>query len=253
MSNPLLERARIPGETVRLPSLGLFYTNGELSPDVKNGEVHVYPMSAYDEIIMHSVDRLINGTAFDEVFSRCIPSILKPLELFSKDIDFLMICLKRVTYGPMITVNYQHTCDDAKYHSYEVDVSPFINTSKVIDPTTVNTTYQTILENGQVVHIHPIKMKDVISLMQEAQQNTGTQEKVLDSLATVIASVDEVTDKNHILEWLHTIPVKMHKQISASVDSSSDWGPSTIVEGKCKDCGADIKIDVPLNPVIFFT
>jgi len=44
--NPLIERAYVPGETHTLPSGGLFYKNGELSNDVKNGEITVNPMTA---------------------------------------------------------------------------------------------------------------------------------------------------------------------------------------------------------------
>jgi len=40
-SNPLLENLRLPGETVRLPSGGMFYKNGELASHVNNGEIHV--------------------------------------------------------------------------------------------------------------------------------------------------------------------------------------------------------------------
>ena len=39
--NPLLASLRIPGETFRLPSHGLFYTDGELDDSVVNGEVEV--------------------------------------------------------------------------------------------------------------------------------------------------------------------------------------------------------------------
>lgn len=268
MSNPLLEKLKIPGETVRLPSLGIFYKNGELSADSQNGEVHIYPMSAYDELIMHSPDKLINGHAIAEVFSRCIPSVIKPLDLFSKDVDFLMMCLRRVTYGPEINIDYQHFCADAKTHTYPIDISKFITNAKNINPTLINSLYTVALENNQIVKIHPIRLKDVISLMQETQKiskkhSTNAEQldadtlsagesNLLDSISRVIESVDDVTDQQLILEWLRNLPVKMHRQLSKAIDSSSDWGTNTETVEKCKDCGESITLEVPLNPLTFF-
>ena len=56
--NPLLARVEMPGSTFQLPSRGLFYNNDELRGDVEMGEVHISPMSAYDEILMKSPDHL---------------------------------------------------------------------------------------------------------------------------------------------------------------------------------------------------
>ena len=61
LNNPLLRNIQLPGDTVRLPSRGIFYNNGELTPSTQNGEVHVYPMKAIDEIIMRSPDKLLSG------------------------------------------------------------------------------------------------------------------------------------------------------------------------------------------------
>ena len=88
-SNPLLERIRIPGETFTLPSQGIFYKNGELDDDSKNGEVYIYPMVTYDEIVLKTPDKLFSGEAITEVFQRCVPQIKKPMELLAKDVDFI--------------------------------------------------------------------------------------------------------------------------------------------------------------------
>jgi len=88
--NPLLTRVEMPGSTFQLPSRGLFYDNGELRDDVEMGEVHVHPMSAFDEILMKTPDALFSGEAVHKVFLRCIPQVLQPVELLAKDVDFLL-------------------------------------------------------------------------------------------------------------------------------------------------------------------
>jgi hypothetical protein len=260
--NPLLQRIKMPGETVRLPSGGLFYKNGELSSKVTNGEVHIYPMSTYDEIVFKSPEKLINGTAIDEVFKRCIPDVEKPLELFAKDVDYLATALKRVTFGPFLDVKYNHRCSEtAIEREYKCDVNVFLKNSKIIDPTKLTETYTVKLPNGQSIEIIPIRFKSVIGMMESAklQQNSDVDDtvyltnRVLDSLSQVIESVDKITDKVFIREWLGKISAGWKTQISIAIEKSGDWGPDFKYKTKCEDCKQDIELDIPLNPVTFFT
>jgi hypothetical protein len=255
--NPLLERIQIPGQTFRLPSGGLFYTDGELSPDVTNGEIHIFPLTALDEIVIRNPDKILNGKAICEVFARCIPDIKKPEMLFSKDVDFLLMTLRRVSYGQFIDLNYTHNCKDAKEHTYKVDLDPFIDQSKAIDPSSVNTLYVIAMPNGQKVSIKPIRFIHTVNIMQSAQYDTSNmvdlQKQLFDIMATVIDSVDEVKDSDQIYEWVCKIPRDWFKLISDAIDKSSDWGPKGVHKTKCPDCQADLELDVPLNPIVFFT
>lgn len=252
--NPLLDRARLPGQTFGLPSKGIFYTNGELSPGIKDGEVHVYPMTALDEIIIRSPDKLYSGDAIVEVFNRCIPDILKPKELFAKDIDFLMVCLRKVSYGDEFEIKYTHDCENAKEHSYIIPMDPFIRNAKVLDPTTVQGKFTIELDNEQKVRLHPIKYKDVLDIVQasDSESTEDTQDRVIQTLLGIIESVDDITDKGMIKEWINAIPVGWAHKISDAIDDTSDWGPAFTYTITCKDCGKEVKIDAPMNPVSFF-
>jgi len=257
--NPLLERIKLPGETVRLPSGGIFYKHDELGQSVKNGEVHVYPMSTYDEIVFKSADKLINGTAIEEVFRRCIPDVEKPLQLFAKDVDYLMMALKRVTFGPTLEIKYNHRCSETtKEHTYLCDVNMFMRNAKIIDPTKLTENYKIILPNGQVVEITPIRFSNVIEMMQDVTGQkdmddiTYLTNRILRSITGVIDSVDGITEKEFIMEWLEKLGAGWMKHISEAVEKSGDWGPDTVFKSNCKDCGNEIEIEVPLNPVTFF-
>jgi len=257
-TNPLLERVKIPGASYRLPSGGLFYTDEELDmSSAKDGEVHVYPMNALDEIVIRSPDKILNGMAIAEVFKRCIPEIKQPAKLFAKDVDFLMMALRHVTYGPTIDMSYTHTCEGAKEHQYTINIDEFISSAKSIDPTTINEQFTVTVPNGQIVKLHPIRFRDVIEIMQSSKydqtQSSSVQRQIFDTLVTVIASVDEVTDKAMIYEWVTTVPSQWFRQISESIDKNSDWGPKTIKTVKCLDCKAEIELELPLNPILFFT
>lgn len=255
--NPLLARVKIPGRIFQLPSGGVFYNNGELAEGVENGEVHVHPMTALDEITMKNPDMLFSGKAISIVFKHCIPDIRKPDELFAKDIDALMIYLRSVTYGPQYEIEAIHDCEDAKHQSYIIDVEEMVTSMVNITQDTIDTLYTVTLENGQVVKMQPIRYKHVLQLlkMNENKQSLTVEDQeknLLTNLLNVIVSVDEIEDKKMITEWARAISPRMMSSLAEAIDRSQDWGPQTAKTVKCKDCGEDLLIEIPINPISFF-
>jgi hypothetical protein len=259
-TNPLLQRIRLPGETFPLPSGGLFYGDGILDPSVTNAEIHVHPMTALDEIVMKTPDLLFSGKAVDQVFARCIPHVLKPSELLAKDVDFLLTCLRKISYGDEMQVDYKHSCPNAKTHTYAVSVSDFIRNAKRIDPTSITKDFSVDFPNGQKAKIQPIKFSEFVNLMQSMnteREDEMTPEKLrdamIDTIADIVVSVDEVTDRRMIREWLMELSPQYLTLINNKLNESSDWGPDFDVTVTCKDCGEQITFTAPLNPLSFFT
>ena len=145
-NNPLMSKIKLPGRTFQLPSRGALYKNGELS--CNEGEIHVHPLSAIAEISLKNPDLLFNGKAIEAVFEECIPDIKKVTELYGRDIDAIMFFLRMVTYGPEFVINVTHSCEDAKSHSYSVDLEKMIQDFKFLDPTVVENDYTVNLQNG---------------------------------------------------------------------------------------------------------
>lgn len=256
-SNPLLSKLHTPGSTFKLPSGGLFYTNGELTPDVQDGEVHVQPMTAYDEILLKSPDMLFSGQGVVKVFERCIPQIKNPLGLLAKDVDFLMACLHHVTYGASLDVTYKHTCENAKSHTYIIDLNQVLKSTKLIDPTTASTIYHETMPNGQVVAFEPVRYNTIITFLQKMDQSNNKtpeaeHESMLDALCSIIKKVDDTEDPTMIREWLKAVSAAYIKHIQSVMERIADWGPDFIVETKCKDCGEHFDLSLPLNPISFF-
>lgn len=256
-TNPLMGRIRIPGESFTLPSQGLFYNSGELSQDVTNGEIHILPMTAVDEIAFRSVDKLFTGKAVEEVLSRRVPQLVKPMDLLAKDVDYLLTCLRQMSYGPSIDVIYEHDCVNAKQHTYDVDISTFIKGAKKIDPTTIAKTFMVTLSNGQVVKLRPILFRDVVHIYKSTESNQNmtedeANELAFDTIVAVIVAVDEVTDKAHIKEWFKNIPVYDATLMRSYIENTSDWGATFKTKQVCKDCGQEVEFLVTTNPLHFF-
>lgn len=262
MSNPLLSNLRIPGTVVRLPSRGLFYKNGEIDPTVTDGEVTITPMTLVDEIVMKSIDKLFSGDSINEVLTRCAPQILKPKMLLAKDVDFLMIQLRRISFGEQVEVKYNHKCNEAaKEQTYIVDISKdMLSKSREINIAAANT--NDIKIGNQIVKLGPTIFADLIKILQANDKEIKEDERLereLDIICSAIRAVSEVgttnmvTDTGFIKEWLRTIPRDWVKQMIDKMSTVSDWGSSTSVDLSCKDCQQPIKLDVPLNPLSFFT
>jgi hypothetical protein len=255
--NPLLAKLRIPGRTFQLPSRGALYNNGELGA-VANGEIHVYPLSALAEINLKNPDTLFNGKAVEAVFGECIPDIKKPTELFARDIDAIMLFLRLVTYGPNFEISVKHTCKDAKDHSYIVDLEQQLQKMVYLDPTVIEEKYSCTLQNGQVVRVHPLKFNHMIELFQlNANKSEFTEEQtkanIVFNLKGVIESVDGVSDPKLIEPWIRAASTPMHNRVTEAFERTNEWGPVSTVKLTCKDCGEQFDVELPMNPISFFT
>jgi hypothetical protein len=254
-TNPLLQKLKLPGRTFQLPSRGAFYKKNELSSD--EGEIHVHPLSALAEINLKNPDLLFNGKAVEGVFAECIPEIKKATELFGRDIDAIMFFLRLVTYGPQFNITVKHTCAEAKEHSYIVNIEDQIHKMTFLDPTDLDQ-FTVVMPNDQVVKIHPLKFEHMIKLF---QMNTGKTEfssddqkkNVVFNLTNVIDSIDDVTDKKFIEEWVRLASSPFHNRITEAIDKSNKWGPEQVCKITCKDCGEVMDVELPLNPISFFT
>ena len=179
------------------------------------------------------------------------------MELLAKDVDFLLICLRKVSFGETMTIEHTHTCKDAKEHSYDVDIADFIRTTVRIEPVTFKSKYKVELDNHQVVNMSPIRFKDYIRIMQMSENESFTPEDIknqmVESLTNVIRSVDEIEDPVLIAQWLDTIKAGWMRQITDHIEVMTDWGPTFATEIECRDCKQKVKVSPPLNPIAFFT
>jgi len=255
--NPLLSKLKMPGRIFQLPSRGLLYSDGELSPTIKDAELHVRPMSAFDEIIMKNPDLLFSGKALDQVFATCVPGIEKPVQLLGKDVDALMLFLRLVTYGPQYDIVANHYCENSMQHRYSVDLEKLMASMKYIDPTTIEEQYRLTMANGQVVQIQPVRYAHVIEMLQanEGKKKLSVedvQNNLMINLRNVIKSVDGIEDKELITGWIKEAPASYINTIADSVEKTHDWGLDLSVTLKCKDCGEDYSIQIPINPISFF-
>lgn len=257
-TNPLLQKLRIiQGETVRLPSRGLLYEDGILDPNVTDGEVRISPMTIRDEILMRSPDALLSGEAIATVIGRCVPQILKPLQLHYADLDFIFLALRKVSYGPELEVNYKHDCDSAREHSYIVDIDKKLRDCVYLDPLTIEDQYVLYVEEtDQTVIFKPIRTQDMIDILapqaEKEMSNAEIEQEMIKLATTQIVSIDGERDRLNILEWAANVPASVMRSIREKLEKMERWGVSYKFGIDCRDCGNHVEAEVPLNTVSFF-
>lgn len=266
--NPLLARlSKLPGSSIRLPSRGIFYKNGELDEEVIDGEVVVFQMTATDDVLMKSPDMLYQGTAIDSVIRRCIPQIKKPMDLLIGDIDFILTQLRRLSYGSHIPVEYACPCTkDAKElarrqsageNTYSIPLDAFIQSSKELSVSDFNKNYKIVLSNKQSVVLRPLRFCDFIKIQQMNDSEKFTEaSKIEDFLAAhytaFTQSVDDIADQELIHEWYKHLPREDSEQIQDKLADAGTWGIDFKYSVTCTHCKKATELTTQLNPLYFF-
>jgi hypothetical protein len=259
--NPLIHKMiksnAIPGTVFRLPSKGIPYTNGELADEVLGGEILIYPMSTLDEIYLKSPDMLFQGTAVEKTLVRCCPQIIKPLELLAKDVDYILTCMRQVSYGNILTVPYECNCPKAKPIDLQVPVSDFLSKTKTISEKSLKQLTFTL--DSFLIKTKYVRFGQMIKLNQEnlTEGDEDTPDNIFDTfiknLAANIESIDAIEDNNIIVDFLKAQQRSFQMSLLKNIQDINNWGVNFEYKFTCKYCDKVKTTAIALNPVSFFT
>jgi hypothetical protein len=263
-TNPLLNSLKLPGRVFQLPSKGIFYAPGILADTSEHAEVQVKPLSALAEIKLRSPDMLFSGRALAEVCQECIPEILQPYELLSKDIDAIFCFLRIVTYGAEMEIKSTHECAGAKLTTHVVDIEQIVMNANNLILDHALTLYTMTLSNEQKLMLKPVTFKSAMHVMQlrrdveQIMSAGGTSQELIEKtiiqdMLSIIESVEGITDVSMIEEWLRQLPKKYYKEITSYSKSANEWGFNLTAQLTCKECGEVYPHNLELDPINFFT
>jgi hypothetical protein len=269
--NPLKQYFRRPAIYLKLPSAGQGYEPGvlELPP---NGELPIYPMTAIDEITARTPDALYNGTAVVEIMKSCLPNVKDPWEVFSSDLDAIMIGIKVASNGNDIEMESE--CPKCKETGkYGVNLAVMLAQLKSGDYT------KELNIHDLYFKFRPLKYKEMndINLKQfeiqktlvpidtdtEEQRNKKNQEALkvvtdltIDVLSKAIEYIKTptgiVTDKQFILEFLRNCDRLTYNKVrdyTTELKDQTEMPPLDIV---CVNCSHPYKSKFTLNVTDFF-
>lgn len=258
--NPLIVKMNksnaMPGMTFRLPSRGVPYENGEIDSDVQDGEILVHPMSTLDDIYLKTPDMLFQGTAIEQTVSRCCPQIKSPLDLLSKDVDYVLSAMRMVSYGNILAVPFKCNCEKAKEIDVEVPINNFVNRAKTITKEDLDRLTFDLF--GFRIELQYVTFRNMLALgQQDMETDEVTPEEIFSkfirNLAVNVKAIDGITDKEMILEFLRKQQRKFQMALLDHVRDANSWGLNFDHAFTCKWCGEQRSVTVSLNPVSFFT
>ena len=271
--SPLKKYTRQPKIYIDLPSKGKYYSNNVLYED-SYSNLAVFSMTANDEILYRTPDALINGQATAKNIQSCIPSILKPFNLVTLDVDALLLSIRLATYGPKMQIGQRcRKCNEE--NEYEVDISKYIeylnrlefddsmmyNDFKINFVPLTYTNY-TDLQKESVGYQRALSIQ-IPNIVDEDEKAKAT-DQILSSIAkmnmkSILLSINSIEvegevekDKKAIYEFIESYDVDMFKAIKAHIDKQYETWLLPEETVKCTACDAENKIRITIDQTDFF-
>jgi hypothetical protein len=281
--NPLSAYFRAPKLYTSIPSGGQFYDPGviEFSGE-QNGELAIYPMTTKDELLLKNPDALLNGEAVASLIHSCVPEVKNARELYSADVDCLLIAIRGASGGDDVDVAAQcPVCETTT--DVTVSVSESLTKMEKLDDL-----YSITLKNGLKIVGAPFSYKNTIKAgvasfqstrsMQSISELTDDMERLkafnvsfvkladlnfellVDAIHDITYQNEEgedvaLTDKKIIREFLENIDSSAGKEIEEFINNINSKGVNNKVRVSCsnEECDNEYESDINFDPVNFFT
>lgn len=272
-SNPLSQWFRQPKIFVKLPSQGNYYPTGALDKS-STGEYPVYAMTAKDELMFKTPDALLSGQSTVEVIKSCIPAIQDPWNMPSLDIDAALIAIRVATYGETMGVeaNCPHCGVENDYDidlvhwldringwqfTPEVDLAPL---TIIVRPYTYRELSQTSLKTLEHQRIFNVINSEELSDEQKIEKfgnsfvklTSLTVDIIAGCVAKIITPDGEVTDLDHIKEFISNSPKDVFDKISNHVNEMKKNIELPVQHVACSSCTKEFDMPVTMDQSNFF-
>lgn len=280
-NNPLQRYFRRPVLWVKLPTLGKWYDNHDVTYNDRQ-EVQVYGVTAIDEIMMNTPDALFNGHALESVIASCVPDIRNVKALLQPDLEALFLGIKSATNNGKHEIT--RTCEKCNHeNTFELQCNQLLDNMTYVEDsdTIVN------VDSDIRVHVKPYDFTMRSLLIQRQLEERRTLQSIQDDdtvennliradlyarsiekmsrltfrlVADSITAVEvlgtnaqHVTDKEFIAEWLTNVNKQTTDAIISAVNSLNELGPPKTTLAHCENCNHEWTESLSFDPVLFFS
>lgn len=280
-NNPLQRYFRRPALWVKLPTLGKWYTNGEVTFNERQ-EVQVFGITAIDEIMLNTPDALFNGHALESVIHSCIPEIHDAKKLCQPDLEALFVGIKLATSGGKYEITRR--CPKCSHeNTFEIQCSHILDSMTYVEDTDTFVNVDSEIR----VHIKPYDFMMRSLLIQKQLEERKTLSAIENDtnindelaraslfaqslekmsrltfrlLADSVTGIEIlngqnviVTNKDHISEWLTNANKTVADAIIDAVTVLNDLGPSRDTVAHCAECNHEWSEKLNFDPALFFS
>jgi len=279
-TNPLANYMRQPKIYIKLPSMGNYWPMGSIIM-TETGELPVYSMTAKDELMFKTPDALMNGQAMVEVIQSCIPNIKNAWDCPTIDFDAILIAIRLATYGDKMTISHKIPVINEEV-DHELDLRMVLQQQQnnrwveqvavsedfiiFVRPLTYKHMTKTNLKNFETSRILNMVNDETISDEKKMEMfnisftnlTKVTVDLITDSIAKIITSDAEVTDRKFIAEFIANADKDMFKQVQehlADLKKNNEIKPlefTTTDEQQAAGAPAAYTVPVSFNNSDFF-
>lgn len=238
----------ITWEKISLPSKGKFYTNIP-------SELHVKPMTGYEEQIMTSQRFVKKGEAIDKIFEKCIKEPINPKELLVEDRTYILIFLRGISHTPEYDVEIK--CPNCDFRFNEMIHLNSLEL-EICDDTFGPENLQGTLPTSKFSYSYrfPTGADDVaVTNYREKRLKEFSKDQEDDSwffrTATLLHNIDGVTNKQELMFLLKKLPVSDVAHLRNEINDPP-FGVNTLIPSVCVKCNEEFEAELPYDSNFFF-
>lgn len=240
----------IPTETVPLPSLGKVYPVNH--PLHGRETVEIRGMTTREEDILTSRVFLKKGTVLTELIkSSLVDKRVDPLDLLIGDRNALMVAIRITGYTQEYTAEVTCSeCNEKAKRSFDLSELPieFLKLEPLALGQNVFGFKLPYLQKDVKFRFLTGRDEEEISTMAEKMKKIGMQSEsnVTSTLLHAIISIDGITDKNKIAQFVRMMPARDSLALRNYI-SMNDPGIIMKQETTCPLCQAIESVEIPIT------
>lgn len=235
-------------DEIILPSKGKFYNNIP-------GVLHIRSMTGAEEEILATQRYVKKGQAIDMIFQNCIQEKIPINELLSIDRTYILIYLRGISYTEQYDVEIRCPECGAKFSTI-INLDQDITVNPCPDDFGPENLQGILPESGFRFSYRLATGKDDAQVNAHREiKNKNFRDADDDSLsyrtALLLNNIEEVTELNDLQYLIKQLPISDVSYLRNEINNPP-FGVNTEIEMLCNSCGAEFKIDLPLEASFFF-
>ena len=244
----------VPVELVELPTKGLFYPEGH--PLHNKQEIEIKSMTAKEEDLLVNKSLLKKGIALDRVLqSVIVDKSIRLEDLFVGDKNAIIVATRTMAYGSEYNTNVScPECMAGQKYKFDLEDKTISYLDEIeedeVEVTDRGTLIFTLPKTRATVEAKLLNGHDEASLFGRGQ-NKKKELSLTDQFKAYVVSVNNVTDKNLINQFIDVMPAydskflrETYSKVIPNIDLTQHF--------ECSNCGHSQEMEVPFTVEFFW-
>ncbi len=229
----------------KAPQTDRYSEEHTLPSDVWDGKVTIMEMTTREESLLTKQKKMRDGTAIEKIIQQCTAEALPLDDLLVQDRYFLMLQVRRITYGNDYTFRARCPQCGATFE-WEVDLSKI--ESKPLAHSADHVYELTLPRSGRVIRWKHLRGRHEKTLLQ-ARSSMDDDALIPVALGLYCVGVDGNEQYPH--DFFDKLG-GMDSMAFRDDINSNQCGPDLELEMECRQCDMDFTLEMPVSSSFFW-